>query len=689
MWEGFDQPLFGKSRVAKDVEKIRGNGGTATSFISEGGGLAGSLAGAGIGTMILPGVGTVIGAGLGGLIGGFGGSAAEQKVRNNEVNWGQAGREGAIEGIMSAGPLKLGKLGYGAVRGGTTASEQLGKSILKRGASELASETGEEVLKTSAGSKLRRLSNNELARQYGTISKPVARQTGSTNTVGALADMGIIKPTDAERVAHGITGSDGILNKAVIKATGEAGGVNTSTLRQVFSDALDNRGIVGNQRKSLELMFEGQMKAVSGGAKGSLDPLANPSDVLSMMKNLEKQSANLKGKGGNYKMITPEHENQAAVLDLVKDELQDQLYEGAGANKNLARILTPQLREELVALHPGNKQWAKYVDNNIMTAQDVGTLRGAQKPFVNIRQIIDEGEINAMTFGGRATPTNGGGIKSQAVQAAAEAVRAPIARGGARMLRAGDGIAGAIAPVRNAARSLYPIPGSLAGSLMNTSATSNQERAQNPTDMTAGMNNSAPSDLTDSLSDQSGGAAASSPYSREQLVADMQRDPKNAKDYLEYFQMMQEAYAPSSGTEDMSQSSRNAMASSDNAINTIDQLEGLFTQAGSGSGRIGGSLKGWAAKAGLDESAQVYNNLSQASVTQIAKALAGSGAGTVSDMDAKVIIAALPTIRDTPEEARIKFAALKQRLATARNNTMRYGSGGGSLEEALASQGAH
>lgn len=181
----------------------------------------------------------------------------------------------------------------------------------------------------------------------------------------------------------------------------------------------------------------------------------------------------------------------------------------------------------------------------------------------------------------------------------------------------------------------------------------------------------------------------SSPVSRESALEAMIIDIQTTGGKnLEKIKAIYEFANPEGGTASMSQSSRNALASSDNAINTVDQLEQLFTSAGSGSGRIGGTIKSLAADAGFDEDAKVYTSLANASVTQIAKALAGSGAGTVSDMDAKVIMAALPTLRDTPAEARAKFAALRQRLETAKNNSLMYGGGAGaeqpgSLEDAL------
>lgn len=105
--DGYRQHLTQRSAAdaayqASQAKPKGGRGGFLTSLISEGGAAGGALAGGAAGTMILPGVGTVIGAGLGGLIGGFGGSAAEQKVRDNKVNWGNAAKEGAISGVTSA-----------------------------------------------------------------------------------------------------------------------------------------------------------------------------------------------------------------------------------------------------------------------------------------------------------------------------------------------------------------------------------------------------------------------------------------------------------------------------------------------------------------------------------------------------------------------------------------------------------
>lgn len=104
--------------------QTQGGGFQPSALISEASGLGGALGGAKIGAGIgaLGGpvgaaIGGVVGAGLGGFLGGGLGSAAEQQVRDKRVDTGKAVREGAIEGLFAAGPLKLLKGGKALARG--------------------------------------------------------------------------------------------------------------------------------------------------------------------------------------------------------------------------------------------------------------------------------------------------------------------------------------------------------------------------------------------------------------------------------------------------------------------------------------------------------------------------------------------------------------------------------------------
>ncbi len=91
-----------------------------------GGGIGGAAGGAALGTMLLPGVGTVAGGLLGALLGGAAGGAAgtvgENALEGNTLGDNVA-KNAAIEGVLSAGPLRLlktgAKVGKAAATGGS------------------------------------------------------------------------------------------------------------------------------------------------------------------------------------------------------------------------------------------------------------------------------------------------------------------------------------------------------------------------------------------------------------------------------------------------------------------------------------------------------------------------------------------------------------------------------------------
>lgn len=704
--------------LPNDKKQTKGRGGPATAWISEAAGTGGAVGGAALGATlgsVVPVVGTaaggLVGGILGGFAGGFGGKAAENKIRDDQYRLEDALTEGLISGAFS-GVGQGGKLAVGAVRGSRAASKAIPSVInvaddVANVADDAVSTGTQKVLKTSTTGKLNTLGNKALMSQYGTIGKPTARANDPLGTISKLADYGITKPKDAERIAASITGSDGILNRVVMSAVDSSTTVPTTGINSTLKKAITTQGLVDKDAKSVTNVVKAQLKAVQ-------DAGNSPNAIMTAIKNLEKRAANLQGKGGNYGMATPERVDQSKALLAVRDDLEERLYKASGANANLQNVLTPQLRDELIQLNPGNKQWQNFVDNTVMKSKDINSLRSAQSPFVKISRIIDEGDVNAMTFGGRASNgvMNGGTLTNTIANVGATMLKNPAARVVSKPLR-GIGSAGEMIPSMGKARAPLGFAGATIGrGMVNNSLEQPATLEDALMDYSIGPNmensNSMMTDMTNSnamipntanmmgsqypqTDDMSMGYAQENPYPRENLLYDMQRDPANADKYLKTYQMYQEIFtAPEAGS-DLSQSSKNALASSDNALNTVNQLEQLFTNAGSGSGRLGGTVKGWAANAGLDEDAKIYNSLANASVTQIAKALAGSGSGTVSDMDAKVIIAALPTIRDTPAEARAKFAALKQRLENAKQNTLMYGGGQTrSLEDAIMqSQGAY
>lgn len=394
-----------------------------------GGGIAGgALGGAALGTGILPGVGTVAGGLLGALLGGGAGGAlgkvAENKIEGQAMGNGVLGA-GIENGVLSAGPLRLlkaGKIGAVAAKEGAgSLLSSLVRPVAADGEQIVAQATG-QPLKTSAAGKLETWGNNQLAKQWGTLDKPTIRSTNPTATVGTLANMGITKPQDAERIAQGLTGSNGILNQAVVKAVGASGKVPVSGVGATLDKAIAEHGLVDKDAASVRQVVEAQLGKLGDGAK------ANPTQVMGVMKSIEQRIANLGGKGGNYRMATPERLDQAKALQAVHKELEDSLYKAAGADKNIGGVMTSDVRDQLVALHPNNQQWAASVEK-MMSSKSIKELRGHQAPFVKASQMIDNAHDNSFSMGGQlGHALSGGGIKSAAVGAAANLVKDPASR---------------------------------------------------------------------------------------------------------------------------------------------------------------------------------------------------------------------------------------------------------------------
>ena len=669
-----------------------------TDQISTGGGIAGALgggvAGAAAGSVV-PVVGTAIGGILGALLGGAGGSAAGE-IGENAItgdSWDKNVAKEALIGGATSLPIGAGfKLARAGLKAGTGIGKKaasdliqeagvqtIGKGTVAKGAAlgqrfdddalttlrRLQGGKSRGVMKTSLQGRFADSGNKALASQYGVLSNPTRRAADPARTVQELADIGITKPADAERIGSAITGSEGVLTEAVTKAVGGAKDVDTSTMRQVFNDALDNYGIVEKDRKSLQTLFDAQLTKLSGGARGSLNPKVNPTEALQTMKAFEKRIANLRGKGGNYRMTTPEREDAANVLQLVRDELEDQLYVGAGANKNLKNVLTPELREKLVSLKPKDAKWANYVDNNIMKATDVSQLRSAQSPFVRVGQMIDEGEDAMFSMGGRLAPS-ANGIRGALLDGATNLVKNPAARGYAAVTRG----AGAL-PRMGAAGVGQSLPGLAVRQGVGRGilgALTASEAPQALEDVLAAQTAlTAPQDMSQGMVEEpSIGGITKSQLEQAMMMAAMDGND-------DAFGQLQAMYdlLPDPAANNLSAAASKQATLAANGEAAVDQIEQLLGAAGGGSGAVGGRIQELMAGIDVDQNAKLYNDSLGGFVDAITKARGKTDAP--SEVDREMIMASLPRLTDTPENAAKKIQILRQMLATARDNALMYG----------------
>lgn len=177
-----------------------------------------------------------------------------------------------------------------------------------------------------------------------------------------------------------------------------------------------------------------------------------------------------------------------------------------------------------------------------------------------------------------------------------------------------------------------------------------------------------------------------SPYTRESLAADIQRDPKNAAKYLDYYKNLQEVFTPA--VPKLSMTQQKGLLQAQNAASLVDQLEGAYQELGGGQGRLGGGLRSVAAAAGFDNPVDYYNQVRESTAAILARAF--GEVGTMTDADIKRAVARLPKVTDTPEVANRKLQDIKQLIGSVYQNTLQTGgSAGGNLEEALLTAGGY
>lgn len=638
-----------------------------TDQISTGGGIGGALGGAAAGATIgsvVPGIGTAIGGLIGGIAGGALGSGAgeftENVITGEEDKFRNVGQEALLGGIFSAPPIRAGKAligagkavasGTGAAGARTAAETALTKpgviqSLVGKGGQALIGSGDTLAVKQF---RLNPSQTSNFKKKFGEDAGAVIRRYGF-QSADEIAEKGI-KP----------------LQDQFTQTVANIPPVSKSALQETFnqkiatlskSSASDTRALAQQLKQEADAILKPLGESIS---PVELNAIKNQFDSL---VNYTQQQANPARYGVNKRAADAIRET------LQKSDPTGTLKQIGRERQKLTQLSDIALKQEELgrgSLPVGLTQGIGGIAGGVATGNPLGMVGGA----------IGTAAMNSQA--GRRAVAGGADRLSEALLSASQRPVNPTSAGGVIGRLGTVGAAGSIFDQsENSPSNTMNAP------ISNPMNSDSMDTLYNvvPTAGSIFESNMQPQQLEQPQSQN--------PYPQQNLLFDIQRDPQNANKYIAYYQSLQEVLGQGA-PEPLSQSNQSALASADNAENTLNQLEGLFAQAGGGGGRIGGFVQNLAGQAGLDKNASVYNSLSQASVTQIAKALAGSGAGTVSDADARVIIQALPTLQDSPEEARAKFSALRQRLQAARENTMFYGQGGTSnpLEQALMQQGA-
>lgn len=561
--------------------------------------------------------------------------------------------------------------------------------------------TPDQELSTSLSGQLRKKSAEKLLDQYGTLTKPMAKSANAVDNVQRVADAGFTKPADVERMVSAVTGDTGKVTKLTRKLVETAKPVNTF---DGVSDLIDQQiamsGLTDADAKAVRTMIEAQLNSLPSRREGSVTYDDNATDVFKVVKNLEKRSANLKGKSGtNYSTTTPERVDKARVVDSIATELKNRIYNNAAP---METILTPDVAAELKSYAPKNEKWAAYVDNKIMAAKNIGELRNTMQPFVNMGRIIEDQYMNYGTYGQRV------GDAAQAVGKTAQALfKIPVAGQVAEAVASSNAAKRAASKVYNAAANLtrnaqegqLVTPTTTQPTAQPTSASSNilnnfigrtegiaqadnlvqnarkAQDYQNLEDMFGG-NPNLDTSLTNTLAGTQQTKSQAQLQSEAQLadIANGMQLALAAGDIASYnkledlyqsaYKMYQLQYPTQESTESkMTTAEKNQIAKLQSAGTALDQLESLYSKAGGGQGIIGGNIANFLGGLGLNSDVNTYNQLAQGLINQIGAAI-GKTDSLNTEGEVQRALSLVPKITDDNQTAMNKLATLRQLLQT-------------------------
>lgn len=678
--KGFNAPGFGASAIEDPREEMlrrlqeqQGKGSKGfqpSALIAEGGGLGGALAGGAAGAAIgsaVPVIGTaiggLIGAGLGGFLGGTGGSVVEQKVRDNNVDVGKALKFGTVEGITSAGPIKLlksGKAAYSALRAGNAVKPAVEDALSSSLLSKVTGRAGKGL--ETAGGKLMNSQTNLTRAQMRTIGANTPEMFMQMN-----GKYGLTKLDDVAEVARNVTGKDGVHSEAVRNVLYSGPGIETGDIRSAIPEILDRKAslVSPSTRKQVQTQVDNAIQSMY--ADQPLNPLANPGAAFDIAKDFRGQARQLRT-GANP---SGAEKQLSQVYDEIAGSLEKKLYSQPGIEQAFPAVRDNMVKTyQSLAQKAGGVQGRAYqrLAEEASQLNNVADLRTAQKIWVEASQVDKK---TAEAAGNAATKlSGGGGLLRRAGNAALDAAGP---RAGAATASTGRAVAGGGALLgRLNNTGTRAITGAGIANMPNmdlsqqgSPLSANDGQSQSPQDLMGGgipIGQDWTPTITGKSQSQQGTPGY---YLNAAQKAAAAGDMDSAKAFMGMASSVTDINS-ASGTK-LTNNQQKGVLAMQNATSQVQQLEQLYNQAGGGQGRLGGTVSGLLGKVGVNAEAQAYRQKRAGAATLIARALGETG--TMTDQDITRAVNQIPDITDTPQEAQIKWGAIRQILSQIGQNT--------------------
>lgn len=569
------------------------------------------------------------GAGTGAVYGGgasLAGGGSLEDVLSGAV------QGGAIGGVLGAGPVNLMK----GAAGGTKAVVRGGNVL------QAANQAAGASLRGKAGQAISGAADDLAVKNFRLTPTQL---TNFKNKFGEDAGQTIRK--------YGFTSADDVATKGI------------EPLQQQFDDAIV--GIPGVTKEALKKNFEKRVTKLSN---------AGPADMQSMGKQLKQEADSILKRYGDVV--------DANELNMIRRQFDD-LVNYTEKTANPAR-------------YGVNKRMADSIRETLQQADPSGNLKTVGRELQKLRQLSDN--VSRQEQLGRGSllmnlPTLLGGTMGGAAvgpagaigsAAATAAVNSPTGRRAA--MKGAEKLGGQLMKSGERAAMSNGQAGLRKGLTIGALAGMNNQ----PQTLEAQLTGSSPADMyaQDPMNPDFNGVdpaqfgypedptvqAEQSPYTRENLMFDIQRDPKNRDEYIKYYAQLQEVFAPPE-TQSQKPLSQGQQERAD-LIKALGNTESLMSQGSINYGPIGSRIEGVKSLFNAaDPETLAFKNTISGLRAAITKARAGA---SLTEGELRMLQKYTPSETDTEQVVRSKLQQLRSLYGYSAPT------GGTTLEDALMSQ---
>lgn len=521
---------------------------------------------------------------------------------------------GAVGGVIGAGPLNL-------LRGAAGAGK--------------AAVVGDDVLQTAS-----RFANKSLTRKAGQALTSAADDLAVKNfrlTPSQLKNFKSKFGEDAGQTIqkYGFTNADDIAAKGI------------DPLQQQFDQAIT--GITGVTKDSLKKNLDKRISQLSK---------AGPSDSQAIGKQLQQEANTILKRYGDV--------IDANELNSIRREFDNLVnYTEKVANPSRYGV---------------NKRMADAIRETLQQSDQTGTLKNVGRELQKLRQLQDNA-LKQSELGRGSLPLNlptllGGNMGAAAggpVGAAGMAIGTAAANSPTGRRAAMRGVSALGSRLSNTGSRPPGIGRELLARGAAIGATQQQPNTQQPPQQIDTLEQALGASPV--MPQQQAPPQSANPYSRENLMADIQRDPANAGDYIAYYSQLEEVFNPQQSAERPLSQGQQERA---DLIQALDNTEGLMAGGSINYGPIGSrveSLKSMFNAA--DPETLAFKNTVSGLRAAITKARAGA---SLTPGELKMLAQYTPSDTDSEQVVRSKLAQLRALYG------YQAPTGGASLEDMLLQQ---